>query len=223
VEILVMLNRFHWTVFDVRSLLPPDWQEQVLRVANEHSKRKVLVTRHSTSREASEEFRLPTQSVGGADIESNLPWVRRLYEEEFRQFAQLTTQEPVSLMSDRQFAVALNVQSGTDRYECHVDTNPIEGLLYATTHREGEGGELVVANRPNARSVEEVDLDATIVEPKAGYLIFFDGRHHSHYVKSLRNSVGPRVVVAMNYYVPSWPEDRRPQDLNKHLSGYQTS
>jgi hypothetical protein len=123
-------------------------------------------------------------------------------------------------MSDNHFAVALNVQTGPDRYECHVDTNPIEGLLYVTTHREGEGGELVVSNRGEAQSVEEVDADSTIVEPKAGYLLFFDGRHHSHYVASLKDPTAVRIVVAMNYYVPSWPEEKRPTDLNKHLSGY---
>jgi hypothetical protein len=216
-----MIDRFHWITLDVRSLLPPDWQNQVLSVAKRFANRKILVPQHSTSREANKDSRLPTQTVGGETVDAHLPWLRGLYEREFRDFAQMTTSEPVSIMSDPQFAMALNVQSGHDRYECHVDTNPIEGLLYATTHREGCGGELVVSNRGQAQSVEEVDGDASIIEPKAGYLIFFNGRHHSHYVAPLKEPKDVRVVVGMNYYVPSWPETMRPPDLNRHLSGYE--
>lgn len=213
------VTRFHWMAFDVRSLLPADWQEQIITVAKSHAKTKVLITQHSTSREGRKDTRLPIQSVGGNEIALRLPWLRTLYEREFLQFAQMTTSEPVSLMSNSQFAIALNIQTGSERYECHVDTNPIEGLLYATTHREGEGGELLVSNRGEAKSIEEVDADATIVEPKAGYLLFFDGRRHSHYVASLKDPNSIRVAVAMNYYVPSWPEQMRPADLNTHLLG----
>jgi len=213
-------DRFHWTVFDVRSLLPSDWQEQITLVAKTFARRKVLVTRHSTSREARKDYHLSTQSVSGEDVLAHLSWLQSLYEDEFRKLAQLTTAEPVSVMSDSRFAMTLNVQTGLDRYECHVDTNPIEGLLYATTHREGEGGELVVSNQGEAHSVEEVDKDATIVEPKAGYLLFFDGRYHSHYVAPLKDPNTMRIVVAMNYYLPSWPEEKRPVDLNRHLAGH---
>ncbi len=123
-------------------------------------------------------------------------------------------------MSDERFAIALNIQSGADRYECHVDTNPIEGLLYVTTHREGEGGELVVSNLGEVHSIEVVDRDASVVEPKAGHLLFFDGRYHSHYVRPLADPTALRVVVAMNYYVPSCAELKRPLDLNRHLTGH---
>jgi 2OG-Fe(II) oxygenase superfamily len=216
----IVPERFHWTTFDVRSLLVPDWQAQILSVAQRFASRKILITKHSTSREARNDDQLPTQTVDGVILATHLPWLRLLYENQFRELAQLTTAETVSIMSDPSFALALNVQSGSDRYECHVDTNPIEGLLYVTTHREGEGGELVISNRGQAHSVEEVDEDASVLEPKAGYLVFFDGRNHSHYVTSLKNSTELRVVVGMNYYVPSWPESRRPADLNRHLSGY---
>ena len=189
-----------------------------MRVAKSHARHKILVTGHSTSRESRTDYRLPTQSVSGEDIAMQLPWLRRLYDFDFRQFAQITTPEPVSVMSDSRFGIALNIQTGPHRYECHIDSNPIEGLLYVTTHREGDGGALVVSNRGEARSIEEVDADATIVEPKAGYLLFFDGRHHSHYVTPLKEAGDVRVVVAMNYYIPSWPEQRRPIDLNTHLS-----
>ena len=41
---------------------------------------------------------------------------------------------------DRRCAVVMNVQEGTDRYECHVNTNPVEALLYVTDHPRGSLG-----------------------------------------------------------------------------------
>jgi hypothetical protein len=213
------IDRFHWTVFDVRSILPPDWETRIVDVVKAFARPRVLVTGHSTSREGSRNYRLAHKSVDGNEIANHLPWLRRLYDTEFRSMAQAATAEPVSVMEDDRFAIVINVHANPDRYECHIDTNPIEALLFVTTHREGEGGELVVSNRGQARSVEEVDADATIIEPKSGYLALFDGRNHSHYVASPRVPGRERIAVTMNYYVPSWPESMRPADLNRHLSG----
>ncbi|MGY2062449.1 2OG-Fe(II) oxygenase, partial [Nocardia gipuzkoensis] len=106
------------------------------------------------------------------------------------------------------------------RYECHVDTNPIEALLYCTTHLSGEGGEVVVSNRGDVRSIEEIEADCAVIEPRAGQLLFFDAREHSHYVRQLTDPDAVRVVVAMNYYTESSPEwEVRPPDLNRHLTG----
>src|SRR6266542_1657180 len=187
-------TRFHWTTFDVRSLLPTTWREQVMDVALRFAQRKTLVTRHSTSREARTDLELPTQGVGGDRLRAEVPWLALLYDTAFLDFAQAISTGRVSTMSDERFAIALNIQSGADRYECHVDTNPIEGLLYVTTHREGEGGELVVSNLGEVHSIEVVDRDASVVEPKAGHLLFFDGRYHSHYVRPLADPTALRVV-----------------------------
>jgi hypothetical protein len=213
------LSRFRWTTYDVRTLMPDNWESAVLSAAAELATSKTLLTRHSTSREARADLALRAEGVSGRPLSERLPWLRRLYETTFRDLAQLTTIEPVSIMGDPQFGIVLNVQRGSDRYECHIDTNPIEGLLYCTSHPEGSGGELVVSNHGDVSSVQEVDADATIVEPKAGYLVFFDGRHHAHYVRQLRNQDSLRVVAAMNFYVPSCPEASRPKDLNLHLDG----
>jgi 2OG-Fe(II) oxygenase superfamily len=105
------------------------------------------------------------------------------------------------------------------RYECHVDSNPLEGLLYVTDHPPGTGGELVVSNRGDVPTAEEVDRDATLIYPVAGHLVFFNGSCHSHYVRPLIAEDGVRVVAAMNYYTPSLPESARPPDLNRHLFG----
>ena len=103
------------------------------------------------------------------------------------------------------------------RYETHVDSNPLEGLLYVTSHPEGAGGELVVGNVLNARGVEAVDVDCTRIFPVAGQLLFFDARKHSHYVGRLLDEAAVRVVVAMNFYTSTCPESARPKDLDRHL------
>jgi hypothetical protein len=112
----------------------------------------------------------------------------------------------------------MNVQEGTDRYECHVDTNPVEALLYVTDHPRGTGGELVVSNNTEAQSVEDVDKDCSVLYPVAGQLVFFDGRFFPHYVRALQ-SPALRVAVGMNYYTDDCPEETRPQDLNDYLYG----
>lgn len=100
-----------------------------------------------------------------------------------------------------------------------VDSNPIEGLLYFTSHPPGAGGELVVARNSAATSVEEVDADCAEVFPFAGHLLFFDARRFPHYVRRLTSAGAMRVVAAMNYYTPSCDESQRPADLNEHLFG----
>ena len=39
------------------------------------------------------------------------------------------------------------------RFECHVDSNPLTGLLFCTDHQAG--GELVIANDTEAEGVAE--------------------------------------------------------------------
>lgn len=211
---------FRWTTCDVKSQLPHDWQAQIMHVAQEEFVGRTLVSGHSTSREATSHQELPCGGVGGVTLCARLPWLRELYEGLFLDLAQGMSEEKVSIMSDDRFAVVLNIQRGTERYECHVDTNPIEGLLYCTSHLPGDGGELVVSNRGDVRSTDEIDADCAIIEPRAGHLVLFDARHHSHYVRPLTAPGAVRVVAAMNYYTESSPEWLvRPSDLNRHLTG----
>ena len=104
------------------------------------------------------------------------------------------------------------------RFECHVDSNPLTGLLFCTDHPVGGGGELVFAHDPAAADIETVDRDCAVIRPHAGHLIFFDGRRHPHYARPLVQ-VGVRIVAVMNFYTESYPESTRPLDLNRHLFG----
>lgn len=209
---------FKWTSFDVSTVLPHGWQGELLSFAKSNARKKNIVPTSVTSRESRTVAELPVLTVGGSMIKSHLGWLDDLYRGLFRELASTTVTELVSPAQDDRYGVNLNVQLGnTMRYEAHVDSNPIEGLLYVTSHPSGSGGELVVGNQHNATGIEEIDADATTIYPHAGQLVFFDARKHSHYVRPLKAPDGTRVVVAMNYYTPSCSEADRPADLNSHL------
>jgi hypothetical protein len=103
------------------------------------------------------------------------------------------------------------------RFECHIDSNPLTGLLFCTDHVNG--GELVFAHDAAAASIADVERDCSVVRPSAGHLIFFDARRYPHYVRPLRHASEMRVVAVMNYYTESCPESTRPPELNRHLYG----
>jgi len=103
------------------------------------------------------------------------------------------------------------------RFECHVDSNPLTGLLFCTDHREG--GELVFAHDKDAADVDAVDRDCSVIRPHAGHLIFFNGREYPHYTRPLKFKSKTRIVAVMNYYTKVWPESMRPPELNWHRFG----
>jgi hypothetical protein len=211
---------FEWTSFDADSLLPGDWDAELLEIARRHAVARTLIPTSSTSRESQSVESLPSLTVGGVIVRRELPWLAELYETTFLELAQRTVDEPVVTAHDPRYGVVLNVKRGRHmRYECHLDSNPLEGLLYATTHAPGEGGDLVVSNRGDVPDMEAVDADCSRIHPVKGQLVFFDGSRNSHYVRPLVSDDTVRVVAAMNYYVPSLPEALRPADLNRHLFG----
>jgi len=215
------IDRFSWRSYDLNSLLPARWQEKILHVAHRKAVSKTLLPRSVTSREGDPDLKISVKTVNGAVIKAELRWLHNLYRGLFLDLAQLTTNQPVVPACKVNRGANLNVQTGPRmRYEAHVDSNPIEALLYVTDHPKGSGGELVVANRPNANSIAEIDADASVVYPTAGNLVFFDARRFPHYVRSLKRRDATRVVVAMNFYTPSCPESARPADLDRHLFGY---
>lgn len=214
------MEYFRWSTFDVRAVLPFDWQEQLIELAEVRHREWTLYPVHCTSREAPGTAGLLSRGVSGSILRAHAPWLIDLYENKFVELAEEHAGVPVTTMSDPRFDCVLNMQKGNDeRYECHVDTNPIEGLLYITSHPEGTGGELVMANNLVASTPAEVDDDATIIYPQAGHLVFFDGRNRSHYVRAMKSPGAIRLVAAMNYYTAAAPEAVRPPDLNRHLSG----
>ncbi len=210
---------FRWKEWDVTSRLPRDWQHDVVAVAAEAEFRDFPRT-PVLSREAEEVAYIRRGRVHADRIRRDLPWLQRLYRGYFLELASRMSPERIQLASDHRYGLVLNVQRGTKmRLECHVDSNPLTGLLFCTDHLAGTGGELVFGHDPAAADVEAVERDCSVIRPHAGHLIFFDGRKHPHYARPLSSESDLRVVAVMNYYTESCPESTRPPELNRHLFG----
>jgi len=214
-----MLPGFHWTTFDLASHLPADWQQEINATAKEADFRDFPRT-PILSRESPEVFSIARGRVHGSDVRQGLPWLYGLYRSSFLKLAQATSAELVRPALDDRYGIVLNVQRGIDmRFECHVDSNPLTGLLFCTDHPDGTGGELVFAHDPAAADVDEVERDCAVIRPHAGHLILFDGRQHPHYARPLASKSDVRIVAVMNFYTESCPESTRPPALNRHLFG----
>jgi hypothetical protein len=213
------LLRFPRTEFDVASWLPEGWQHDIIAVAAEAECRAFPRT-PLLSREAREVARVPRGRVHADQVRRGLPWLYRLYRAGILELAASISAEPLRPAADDRYGVVLNVQRGTKmRFECHIDSNPLTGLLFLTDHAADAGGELVFAHDQDAASVAAVERDCVVIRPRAGLLIFFDGRRHPHYARALRSESDVRVVAVMNFYTESHPESTRPPELNRHLYG----
>ena len=214
-----MRQEFNYTSFDLTSGLPDTWQDQILAAAASAEFRNFPPTPVLT-REAKRVAYISRGRVHADQAKQRLPWLYRLYRGRFLELAAGTRTEPVSPALDDRYGLVLNVQQGTSmRFECHVDSNPLTGLLFCTDHPGGSGGELVFAHDPEAADVAAVERDCSAIQPRAGHLIVFDGRKHPHYARPLRSDSDLRVVAVMNFYTASCPESKRPPELNRHLYG----
>ena len=213
-----MPRRFYWTTFDVTSLLPEDWHEDISAVAAEAEFRDFSCT-PVLSREAADVPYITRGRVHANKVQQLLPWLYKLYRNDFAELAGQAREEPIETAFDDRYGVVLNVQKGTTmRFECHVDSNPVTGLLFLTDHPAG-GGELVVSHDPAAVGVDGLERDCSLIQPHAGQLIFFDGKTYPHYARALWSGQEVRVVAVMNFYTRAWPESTRPAELNHHLFG----
>jgi hypothetical protein len=203
--------------YDVSSLLPAGWQQDVETAAvgadfREFPRTPIL------SREAEDVAHISRGRLHASQVRERLPWLHQLYREYFLELADQTRAERVVPASDDRYGVVLNVQRGAAmRFECHVDSNPLTGLLFCTDHPAGTGGELVFAHDTAASDIETVEKDCSVLRPHAGHLIFFDGRWHPHYARPLLAEPHARIVAVMNFYTESCPESTRPPELNRHL------
>jgi hypothetical protein len=170
------------------------------------------------SREAADVRRIRRGRVHADQVRESLPWLYESYRGAFLELAREAWAQPVMAAGDERYGVVLNVQRGTaERFECHIDSNPLTGLLFCTNH--AAGGELVFGHDPDAASIDAVERDCSVIHPQAGHLIFFDARRHPHYARPLMTAADVRVVAVMNYYTESCPESTRPRELNRHLYG----
>jgi len=213
-----MAHYFSWTTFDVTRLLPPEWRDDIKSIAPkavfDDFPRTVLL-----SREAADVTHVRRGRVYAEAVQQDLPWLYKLYRTDFLDLARAVHGEDVAAAVDDRYGVVLNVQRGsTMRFECHIDSNPLTGLLFFTDHPAG-GGELVVAHDQDAVGVDAVEQNGSVIRPQAGHLIFFDGHRHPHYARVLRPGSDVRVVAVMNFYTEAHPESERPPALNKQIFG----
>jgi hypothetical protein len=208
---------FRWTTFDVVGSLPPHWQRDIGAVADDADFHEFPVT-PILSREGPEVLYIERGRVHADQVHRRLSWLQTAYRGEFLTLAEQASGEPVMAAHDERYGVVLNVQRGTTmRFECHVDSNPLTGLLFLTDH--SSGGELVIAHDAAAADIQAVERNCAVIRPHAGHLIFFDGRRNPHYARRLAGATGTRVVAVMNFYTESFPESTRPAELNRHLYG----
>ena len=214
-----MLPMFSWTTFDVNWILPDDWQRNAMRSAAGAEIRPFGRT-PVISREADDVQQVVRGRVHADQVASELPWLRDLYRAAFRDLGEQATGRKVYAAADERYGTVMNVQRGPRmRFECHVDSNPVTGLLFCTDHGPGAGGELVFGHDKTAGSKAGIERSCSILRPQAGHLIFFDGRENPHYVRPLRADDDIRVVAEMNYYTDECPESARPPELNRYLFG----
>jgi hypothetical protein len=208
---------FHWTAFDLTSRLPGSWQRHV-GIAAADADFEDFPRTPILSREAEDVASIRRGRVHADQVRGGIPWLYESYRSYFLALAQDACCEQVMPARDDRYGVVLNVQRGTTmRFECHVDSNPLTGLLFCTDHLAG--GELVFAGDPAAADVAAVEQEGSVIRPQAGHLIFFDGRRHPHYARPLLSESETRIVAVMNYYTESCPESTRPPELNRHRFG----
>lgn len=204
--------------FDVTGQFPEGWQDDIGAVAAQADFRAFPRT-PILSREAADVTHITRGRVNATQVQQRVPWLYKLYRDYFLELAGRAWGEPIEAALDDRYGIVLNVQRGsTMRFECHVDSNPVTGLLFFTGHPAG-GGELVIAHNPEAVGVEELERDCTLVTPRAGQLVFFDGKTHPHYARELSGPSDVRVAAVMNFYTRSCPESTRPAELNRHRFG----
>jgi hypothetical protein len=143
----------------------------------------------------------------GVAVKYHLQWLYDLYAGYLKEFCASKFGTPLYPANLLHTTVNINQLSGRGaRYEWHVDSNPVTGLLFVTDAPVGFGGSLVFKPEGGSRS---------IVRPTAGTFICFDAREIPHCVTALRtNSV--RISIPMNYY-DSEHDQARPADLDEQI------
>lgn len=213
-----MPREFSYWNTDVTSLFPEGWQKEIVAVGADADFRAFPRT-PILSREAPDVTHIERGRVDADTVMQRLPWLYKLYRNDFLELAADAWEEPIDAACDDRYGVVLNVQRGkTMRFECCVDSNPVTGILFFTDHPAG-GGELVVSHDPDAAGVDELERDCTLIQPQAGQIVFFDGQTYPHYARYLPRESDVRVVAVMNFYTGSCPESARPPELNRHRFG----
>jgi hypothetical protein len=192
------------------------YAERCVFVAREHGRPRLLTGRASTSRgvEFSDHDVHTVVLSDGAVVDEHLPWLTRLYRGAFLQLANelvgpVTGRRYVP-SSDQVSAMNLNLLTPGERYEWHVDSNALTGLLFCPV---GPDPSELVFSSPAGTSSSETWTSA--FESAWGHMLLFDARQAPHCV---RNVTVDRVTVPMNFHLDD-RRSERPPDLDAYLYG----
>ncbi|MFG3319603.1 2OG-Fe(II) oxygenase [Streptomyces sp. NPDC048171] len=193
-----------FSMVDASDLLPHGWCSDVERCVDEASMETVLRGGEPGSLEpvgTEISYRL----IDGEAVATRLPWLRSLYEDPFLRLAETVSGRLLEVDTSLRSAVNINIlPAHGGGYEWHCDTNPVTGVLFLTSHPDGQGGALELTG-PGGHVWR--------IQPLEGYLAFFDARKSPHRVTSAST---PRISAPMNFYLQG--EGRiRPKGLDDRL------
>jgi hypothetical protein len=196
-----------FAAYDIEAagMLPPGWNQELADAATALAKPAELRGGGPSSLEPAGTV-IRYGLVDGETVEEALPWLARLYAELAHDLASRVYGQKMVTSDKTINGVNLNVLRGAgSRYELHVDTNPLTGLLFVTTHPTEDGGQLEFEIQPSSLSYP----------PRSGMLLLFDATKAPHRVTPLRREV-TRISVPMNFYTEETLA-HRPPGLDSYL------
>ena len=192
--------------FDFSNDMPTDWKHQIDRVVRSEAIETVLDGDSPTSSEEPG-TRIPVTVVEGRPIKEKLPWLSDLYANQFLEFSEQCFGRELFKCNSDNDAININcIQGDTARYEWHVDTNPVTGILFLQTLDESHGGALVFRNKG----------EVFRFYPKSGWFCCFSAQDVEHAVEPLVGQI-ERISIPMNYYDDPDNSGRDPS-LNDYLT-----
>lgn len=166
-----------------QGLLPHGWAEQVS--AATAAPERIVVQTGVELRPEDEQFSI----LEGAPVRARLPWLWDLYLGPLRSFASERFGSPLFVANRVSSAITLNILDGVGAgQEWHVDSNPVTGVFFATSH-EGDAGAL---------EFQHPDGEIVRVHPRAGMFVCM-AKPILHRVAPL-DAPGQRLSLAMLYY-----------------------
>lgn len=208
-EHVITPGSFQLLAIDLNDLgiLPKDWIQSIGELVQNYGIKTLLDGTSATSRVESGIGPSNVTIVPGDTIFLHQRWLYDLYSTCFLQHASKLSSSPLRIAMDLTSSININsLDTIGSSYECHVDSNPITGLLFASSLSEEDGGQLVFKTPTNLRIT---------VTPQAGLFLAFDATQTPHFVSPIKSNIR-RISIPMNYYTPE-SESKRPNSLNNYL------
>jgi hypothetical protein len=181
------------TDFDLFALglLPSYWIEDILKLAEDHAVFVHLDGSTDTSFEPDDTEGTNYEVVPGDVLRDGLDWLYKLYTGELLHLASRASGIDLAPAESLRYGVNINKLTGPGaRYEWHVDSNPVTGVLFVTSHPPDEGGELLLRHGGE----EEVRIS-----PVSGHFFVFPAAEVPHAVAPMKGAT-VRITVPMSYF-----------------------